>query len=212
MLKTLLMLLPIFAIIGLAFWFLMPGKTPVIISDQKPLTDTSQITGISEKINSLEEKVDSLESSNSALLNKISILENTKGQKSTTTTVVSSNKTPVLLPINPGGSIDSTDWKSLTSGSITIDPKDYPGYKNAYLIVNLSVYVGQGKAFARVTNTSNGLSILDSEVSTDSYSPVRLTSKAFKLPAGLGSYTVELRTLVAGYPAQAADSFLQITY
>lgn len=206
------MLLPVFAVISLAFWFLLPGKSSsFIISDQKQVTDTSGLFGLSNKVNLLEEKVDVLESSNSALLSKISQLESAKSGK-TTTIISSSKKSPVLIPINPGGNINTKDWTNLTSGSISIDPADFPGYKNAYLIINLSVYVGQGKAFARLINPSNGLAVLDSEVSTNSYSPVSLTSKAFKLPSGSSSYTIQLKTLVEGYPAQAADSFLQITY
>ena len=212
MIKISLMLLPVFVIIGLAFWFLMPGKAvPLVINSQKPSTDTSSLTGLNEKLDLLQNKVDSLESSNSALLSKISDLESAKSTPAAKS-VNNSQKTPVLIPINPGGNVNKTNWTNLTTGSITIDPKDYKGYKAAFLIINLSVYVGQGKAFARITNPDNGLSILDSEVSTDSYLPVRLMSKAFKLPIGSNSYTIQLRTLVEGYPAQAADSFLQITY
>ena len=184
-----------------------------MISNQSTVTDISGIAGLSDKLNSLQQQVDSLESSNSALLSKVSELETTKNSKPTKTlTVTNSQKTPVLIPINPGGNINTTDWSNLTSGSITIDPKDYQGYKSAFLIINLSVYVGQGKAFARLINPTSGLSILDSEVSTVSYLPTRLMSKPFKLPSGSNTFTVELKTLVAGYPAQAADSFLQITY
>lgn len=208
------MLLPVFAVISLAFWFLIPGKSsPFIISDQKQVTDTSGLFGLSNKVNLLEEKVDSLESSNSALLSKISKLESGKTAiQVQTVTVAKPRKSPVLIPINPGGDINTTDWSNLTSGSITIDTADYPGYKNAYLIINLSVNVGQGKASARLVNPANSLAILGSEVSTASYTPVSLTSGSFNFPSGINTYTIQLKTLVKGYPAQAADSFLQITY
>ena len=213
MLKTLVMLLPIFALIGLALWFLIPGKTSTIMVGEQQITDTTQIVGLSNKLNSLEEKVGTLESSNSALLSKISELETAK--KTNTgkiTTVVNTSKTPVLIPINPGGNVNSKDWTNLTSGSITMDPADYPGYKNAYLIINLSVYVGQGKAFAQLVNPNSTLAILPSEVSTNSDTPVSLTSGPFQLPKGKNTYTIQLKTLTEGYPAQAEGSFLQITY
>ena len=209
MLKTALMLTPIFAIIALAFWLLLPSKQPLIISDQKQTqTDTADITGLSDKLNTLESKVDLLESSNSALISKINSLQS--GSK--TTPQPAGKKSPVLIPINAGGEVNSTTWTNLTSGSITIDPADYPGYKNAYLIINLSVNVGQGTAFARLVNTANTLAIIPSTVSTSSYLPVTLTSSPFELPKGSNNYTIELYTQVPNYPAQAADSFLQITY
>ncbi len=204
------MLIPIFAIVALAFWFLLPSKPqPLIISDQKQTqTETIELTGLSEKLNTLESKVDLLESSNSALISKINNLQS----RSKTTLQPAGKKSPVLLPINAGGEVNSTSWTNLTSGSITIDPADYPGYKNAFLIINLSVNVGQGTAYARLVNTANTLAIIPSTVSTGSYLPVTLTSGPFKLPAGSNNYTIQLYTQVPNYPAQAGDSFLQITY
>lgn len=210
MIKTALMVLPVFAIVALAFWFLLPGRTqPVMISEQKSgQSDVAQATDLNQKLNSLEQKVSSLESSNSALVSKINSLQYPTG----TTAQSEGKKSPVLLPINPGGNVDSTSWINLTSGSITINPADYPGYKSAFLIINLSVNVGQGTAYARLVNSQNGLAIIPSSVSTNSYLPVSLTSPAFQLPPGSNSYTVQLYTQVPGYPAQAGDSFLQITY
>lgn len=207
------MILPIFILVAAGFWLIFPGKKlPILLSEQKlEVSNNSNIDDLQSKINLLENKIDVMESSNSKLLSKISILESQNNSGSTP--VSSQSKSPVLIPINPGGVLDAKDWTSLTSGSIKINPADYPAYANAYLIINLSVYVGQGKAFARLVNTNNGLSILDSEVSTNSYSPVTLTSKPFKLPNGDNTYTIELKTLVeGGYPAQAGSSFLQITY
>jgi len=207
MLKTLLLLLPVLILAGLAFWFIFPAKSkPVLISDQtSSKQDLSTLTG---KINALENKVTELESSNSGLLNKLNSLESAgKGNP-----VQSANKSSVLLPINPGGSVNSTSWQNLTSGTVTVDPADYPGYKSAYLKINLSVFQGQGTAYARLVNTANTLAIIPSQVSTGSFSAVALTSAGFKLPAGANTYTIQLYTQVPGYPAQAADSFLQITY
>jgi hypothetical protein len=211
MIKTALMLLPVFAIAALAFWFLLPGRIqPLMISEQKQVqSDAPQITDLNQKLNNLENKVTSLESSNSALVTKINSLQLTKN---TPTTLSTGKKSPVLIPINPGGNVDSTDWTNLTSGSITINPADYPGYKSAFLIINLSVNVGQGTAYARLVNSQNGLAIIPSTVSTNSYLPVSLTSPAFQLPPGSNSYTIQLYTQVPGYPAQAGNSFLQITY
>lgn len=209
MFKTALMLLPVFAIVALAFWLILPSRQQTIIVNDHEERAEEQITGINDKISQLENKVNTLESSNSALLSKLSQLQtgSTKVQS-----VPTSKKSPVLIPINPGGTVDSTSWTNLTSGNITIDPADYPGYKNAYLIINLSVYVGQGTAYARLVNAQNGLAIIPSTVSTNSYLPVSLTSSPFQLPTGSNQYTIQLYTQVPGYPAQAADSFLQITY
>lgn len=214
MFKTALMLLPVFLIAGLAFWLIFPGSNPqFLVNNEKiPVTQDSgqNLDLLSDKLSLLENKVNQLEGSNSALLSKISGLE--AGKSGTAPQTVTSSKTPVLIPINPGGSVNSTSWTNLTSGSITIDPANYPGYKNAYLIINLSVYQGQGTAYAQLVNTANTLAIIPSQVSTSSFSPVSLTSLGFRLPAGSNTYTIQLYTRVSGYPAQAEDSFLQITY
>lgn len=210
MFKTALMLIPIFAIVALAFWFLLPTK-PVIISNQYTTQpDTSAITGLTEKVNSLENKVNSLESSNSALISELNSLQSSKPQ--TTNSQTTGKKSPVLLPINPGGNISSTTWSNLTTGSITVDPANYPGYKNAYLIITLSVYQGQGTAYAQLVNTQNTLAIIPSQVSTNSYQPVTLTSSPFQLPSGSNNYTIQMYNQTPDYPAQAGSSFLQITY
>lgn len=211
MLKSTLMLTPVFAIVALAFWFMLPTKTPLIISDQPPVAQNTQLSDLSEKINNLETKVDTLESSSAALIQRISKLQSQNpGVKNAPPQT--GKKSPVLFPINPGGNVDSTSWTNLTTGSITVNPADYQGYKNAYLIMNLSVYVGQGTAYAQLVNSQNGLAIIPSRVSTNSYQPVSLTSGPFQLPTGSNSYTVQMYTQVPGYPAQAGNSYLQITY
>lgn len=208
MLKTAVMLIPLFLIAGIGFWLIFPQRSAPVIVNEDTQTSQTSLTDLNQKINDLESKVDSLESSNSALLQKLNNLPS-PNLKSTN---LQSSKTPVLLPINPGGSINSTTWENLTSGTVTVDPADYPGYKNAYLIMNLSVYVGQGTAYAQLVNTQNGLAIIPSMVQTGSYQPVNLTSGPFQLPAGSNTYTIQMYTQVPGYPAQAGDSFLQITY
>lgn len=209
MLRSFLMLVPVLLLVAVAFWFIFPSKSRQVIVGNSGSGETSDFSNLKNKVDALEQKVTSLESSNSGLLTKINLLESIKAQP---TYAQPGKKSPVLLPINPGGSVNSTTWTNLTSGSITIDPANYPGYKNAYLIINLSVNVGQGTAYARLVNTSNTLAIIPSTVSTSSYFPVTLTSQGFQLPSGSNNYTIQLYTQVPGYPAQAADSFLQITY
>lgn len=204
------MLIPLFIIVGIGFWLIFPQKpTPVIINEDTQ-TSNSSLTDLNQKIDNLESKVDSLESSNSALVQQLSNLKTSN--LSNTTNQISSKKNPVLLPINPGGSINSTTWENLTTGTVTVSPSDYPGYKNAYLIMNLSVYVGQGIAYAQLVNSQNGLAIIPSRVQTGSDQPVNVTSGPFQLPQGSNTYTVQMYTQVPDYPAQAGDSFLQITY
>lgn len=166
------------------------------------------------KISLLENKIKALEQSNTQLSTRVSTLENNNSATplTNTTTSSSTSKSPVFIPINSGGSIDSTSYTNLTSGNVTINPADYPGYTNMYLITNLSVSVGQGKAFARLVNTSSTLAILQSEVSTTSFSTVSLTSSPFQLPSGSNTYTVQLKTLVQGYPAQAGYSFIKVVF
>lgn len=209
MLKTAVMLIPLFLIAGIAFWLILPQKSqPIIVNDQTQISN-SGLTDLTQKIEDLETKVDTLESSNSALLQRLNNLPSPNLKSSN---LQSSNKNPVLLPINPGGSINSTTWENLTTGTVTVNPSDYPGYKNAYLIMNLSVYVGQGVAYAQLVNAQNGLAIIPSKVQTGSDQPVNVTSGPFQLPAGSNTYTIQMYTQVPGYPAQAGDSFLQITY
>lgn len=215
MVRAVLLLSPIFILVAVAFWIIFPAKNPQsLTSDQNskvPDMIPKRINDLQSKVDLLENKLDTLEGSNSRLLSKITSLQSTENKKQTPAYFLS--KTPVLIPINPGGTLDTKDWKNLTSGSIKINPADYPGYKQAYLIINLSVYVGQGKAFARLVNPDAGLAILESEVSTNAYAPITLTSKPFRLPTGPNTYTVQVKTLVeGGYPVQAGNSFLQITY
>jgi hypothetical protein len=211
MFKTALLLTPLFLIVALGFWFILPSKNPVLISDQKQIkTDSPDLSGLNEKIDSLENKVTNLESSNSALISALNSLNSVSVNPQTQNTTM--KRSPVLIPINAGGTVNSTEWTNLTSGSITIDPADYPDYKNAYLIINLLVDVGQGTAYAQLVNTQNTLAIIPSRVSTTSYLPVTLTSGPFRLPTGLNIDTVQLYNQIPNYPATAGNSFLQITF
>lgn len=161
---------------------------------------------------SLDSKIKSLETSISSLQTQINQLKNTNLTAGTNqSTNSSTTKSVTYIPLGWLGGITSTDWSSVTTQEISIDPADYPAYKNMQFEVNLRIYQGNGSAYARLLNNSDRVPISGSEVSTTSQDYGWVSSSAFTLPTGKKTYRMQLKSTTS-YEAGVQNARLRVNY
>jgi hypothetical protein len=161
----------------------------------------------STRPSSLDTRVKSLETQLSQLNSRVAALE--ISDKSSTQ--VNSGENVTYIPLGPGSSSSALDWTTVSLPEFTIDPADFSGYTNMYLEVNLRSYQGNGRAYARVINSTDGTAILGSEVSTTSEDYVTVTSGAFKVASTKKTYKMQLKTLTS-YEASVQFARIKVVY
>lgn len=150
----------------------------------------------------LESRLKSLEDSISSLQKQLT------DQESKTTSV---SQAPSYIPLGWVGAATSLSWTVIANQEISINPADYPGYSSMQFEVYLRAYQGNGKAYARLYNNTDGTALLSSEVSTSSQDYTWLTSSKFSLPSGQKAYRLQLKTLT-GYEAGAQNARIKVNF
>lgn len=158
----------------------------------------------------LEDRIKLLEASLTVTERRLDIVEKSTGV-STGTSVSSSTLPPSYIPLGSGGSSSTTDWTSVDTLDVSIDPADYSGYKSMQLEVSLRTYQGNGRAYARLYNKDDGLAIETSEVSTTSENYNWQNSTAFKLNSGKKTYKIQLKSLT-GYEASVQSARIRVNF
>lgn len=120
-------------------------------------------------------------------------------------------RSPAYIPLGSTGSSQALDWTSLATFEAEINSDDYTGYSSMYLEVNMRSFQGNGKAFARLSNKTDGTAVGNSEVSTTSSDYTTLTSSGFKLLGGKKTYRLQLKTLT-GYAADVQFARIKVTF
>lgn len=157
-----------------------------------------------------ETRITTLETKLQVLQKRIEQLEGKTG--TTTTTTQTSTKSPsYLLALGSSGGVTTQDWSSLSSLSVSLDPGDYPGYKNFQLEVELQQFQGNGTAYARLYNNTDKLAVFGSETSTSSFNYTWVSSQTFSLPSSKKTYILQLKT-TTGYTASANNFRIRVNY
>lgn len=232
-------ILPIIAIIaitiGIAYYrfFISPQNLPKNEPKKNILTDLTNTETSSlddgKRLKSLEEKVASL-SASSGLKNapqtetnkdELKVVETairdlqarvaTLEQTGSENNQPAQTRSPVYIPLGSTGSSQALDWTSLATFEVEINSDDYTGYSNMYLEVNMRAFQGNGKAFARLSNKTDGTAVGSSEVSTTSSDYTTVTSAGFKLSGGKKTYRLQLKTLT-GYAADVQFARIRVTF
>lgn len=232
MIKILLIvLIPVVIVGGLIF--LLSSRPNAILPKEVPLYNSINSDSSSSSVeaplptakdSSIEERVKTLEAAVGIINKKIDVLTATLGKSSVNTTSVvttpspttvaasSSNAKSVYIPIGYGGSsTSSSDFESIGSQQITIDTADYPGYKQAVLEVNFKVTDGNGQGQARLFNSTDGLALSGSDISTSSGSFSTVSSSSFNLSSGSKAYTLQLKSLT-GYQVDVQLARIRIDF
>ncbi|MDO8498791.1 MAG: hypothetical protein Q7S44_03325 [bacterium] len=145
------------------------------------------------------------------LENSVSSLQKQLSSQPTSTPQTAPLKTPLYVPLGWVGAATSTDWSTISTQEITLNAADYPGYTSMQFEVSLRAYQGNGKAYARIYNNTDGTGVLSSEVSTSSQDYTWVSSGTFSLPSGKKTYRLQLKSLT-GYEAGSQNARLKINF
>lgn len=156
---------------------------------------------------SSDPQIKSLQKSIDDLKTRVTKLEG--GSSSTTTT--STSKSPAYISLAASGSNSDGDWTTISGTVVTIDTGDYSGYTSMQFEANIQIFQ-QGTAYARISNKTDGTSILNSEISTSSTSYTNITSSKFTLPSGKKDYQLQLKSLTTGYAASVQNARIKVNF
>ena len=156
---------------------------------------------------SLDTKIKALETSVNSLSTRIAKLEGSPAPSSTTST----SKSPAYISLAASGSSSVGDWTTISGTVVTIDTADYPGYTSMQFESNIQVFQ-TGTAYARISNKTDGTSILGSEISTTSTSYTNLISSKFSLPGGKKDYQLQLKSQITGYAASVQNARIKVSF
>ncbi len=170
----------------------LPGAT---LEDRvKSLEDT--VKSLVQKVNaspapatSADSRLADAEAAITELKARVSSLENSSGTSQTST----SSKSTVYIPLGSGGQINSDNYSSLNTFQVSLDPAQYPGYKNMQLEVNMRLNQPGATLYARLYDNNTG-SAVSGEISTTSTSSTVISSSSFTLPSGSNTYVLQSRT------------------
>ncbi len=241
MIKLLSIGLVIVAILGagIYFRFVKQSQSPIpaaIVSGltSSPATEQERISSLENKVEVLEKQVGNSTtpassplakpSASSSLDQRLSSVELTaqslqgqinqlkiSGNTTTSAPATSPSKAPAYIPLGWIGAISALDWVTVTTQEFTIDPADYPGYQSMQFEVNLRIYQGNGKAYARLLNNTDGTAMQNSEVSTTSQDYNWVSSATFVLPSGKKAYRMQLKSSTS-YEAGVQNARIKVNF
>lgn len=158
----------------------------------------SRVSSLEDKVVSLQRQVSQSQSGSSAA----------PATQTSTSTV---KQSPVYIPLGWVASSSAMDWTTISGQSVIIDTNDYPNMTGAQFEARIVNYQGNGTAYARLINTTNGNALLGSAVSANGTDYTWVTSATFSLSSGKNTYALQLKTNT-GYNAQIADAHIKINF
>ncbi|MCL5784483.1 MAG: hypothetical protein M1142_03975 [Patescibacteria group bacterium] len=209
-----------------------PQASSVSYTPTTGATDKERIQALEDAVMTIAKQINKMQTSGGSgtssdlenrvkfLEDQVAILQRQQSNGEVTGTTITpvptaspvSQKQPALyIPLGTGGSSTGSDWTTINTYKITLDPADYPGYSSMQLELSLRVYQGNGKAFARLINSDDGLAVLLSEVSTTFGDYTWVTSSPFTLSSGKKNYKVQLKSLT-GYEAGIQNARIKVNF
>ena len=102
-----------------------------------------------------------------------------------------------VLTIPGKGSSQENDWTNLTGTEFYFDTRDYPGLVEVYFEANIKLFNGNGTAYARLFDVTNGIGVTGSENDTSSQSDVWTKSQKVYFWSGRNLIRVQAKSLTA---------------
>lgn len=170
-----------------------------LLKNKSTVTNT-EVKALQTSIDDLKTRVSKLETGSSTTTS------------SSTSTSTSTGAQIAYIPIGYTGSLaGATNYGNVTGHEVTINTSNYPGYKNMTLEVNFRLFQGNGTAYVRLANKTDGTSFSSSEVSTTSQDYATKTSGSFTLPVGSKTYTVQAKS-TTGYSVDLQWSRIRVDF
>lgn len=181
-------------------------QQPRELPTEPTLTKTDVQSMIDAALEPLKKQIDDLSKNKSAA----PVIVQSPASSSQTSS--SSSPKTLYIPIGYGGSgTSTTDFDTVTGHEVTINPSDYPGYKQMVFEPNFRIFQGNGKAEVRFFNKTDGTAIQNSVVSSTSQDYSTKTSSGFTLPGGSKTYTVQAKSST-GYKVDLQLTRVRVDY
>jgi len=110
---------------------------------------------------------------------------------------VSKQTSVAYIPIPGTGQTLSNQWVDLTGTEFYLAKQDFPGLKEAYFEANLKLLNGNGTAYLRLFDVTNGIEIWGSQVETSSQVDTMVSSSKLTLRSGNNLIRVQAKSLTA---------------
>lgn len=116
-------------------------------------------------------------------------------QKTTTIVQQTSGPKTSFIPLGGTSTTTNTDWTDVKTGEVWIDIADYGEEPSVTWETFLKVAHGNGKAFARLFDVTNGIAVVGSEVSATSADFTQVSSGNLAFWRGRNLYRVQIKSL-----------------
>lgn len=131
-------------------------------------------------------------------------------EKASPTTTASTPKSPLYIPLGSGGVNSDSNWSSIATFEITLDPGDYAGYSDMQLEVNFRLPSLVGTGYARLYNFTDS-SVTSAELSTTSGTYVWASTAGFKLASGKKVYKLQTKSS-AGKDVEVQSARIKVNF
>ncbi len=106
-------------------------------------------------------------------------------------------RTVTYVTIPGSGYSTSNDWQSIESTGFYFDTRDYPGLVEIYYEATMKLFNGNGSAYTRLFDVTNGVGVQGSEIQTTSQSDTLVASGKINFWSGKNLIKVQAKSLTA---------------
>lgn len=106
-------------------------------------------------------------------------------------------KTTTYMPVPGSGSVLSYDWVNLSGTEFYFNPADFPGLLEVHFEANMRLFNGNGLAFLRLFDVTNGIEVWGSEVQTGNQASTVIISDKVQFRSGNNLIRVQAKSLTA---------------
>lgn len=153
----------------------------------KLVTEVNRLKSSIPQPSSADSQINLLDASVTELKARVSALEKATPQAAT------SSHSTVYIPLGSSGQVSDTNWSTLNTFQINLDPAQYSGYSNMQLEVNMRLNQPGGTLTARLYDQTSA-SAVSSEATTTSTSSTVQTTSTFRLSSGSKTYVLQAKT------------------
>jgi hypothetical protein len=162
----------------------VPDSPPI----QDPMVDCPKSC-----INKINQAITSIPASNSVSVTPIP----SRTQNQTTIIQNKEIRSTTYLPISGNSQSTSNIWENLYGTEFNFDTGDYPNLKEAYFEANIKLFNGNGLAYVRLFDTTAGIEVWGSEVTSQNQNYMVVVSGKLTLRSGNHLYRVQAKSLTA---------------
>lgn len=181
----------------------MPQVTfsPSIPTQTFPMTKIVDEKGTETLVPDYSAISDTIYDATSSLTFRIEKLEKSISSPTTSSKTATSQVSPVLsstvkeyyIPLG-SSKLSASNWTDLPGVEAYVAPVNFGGIKDMYFEVSLNVPSGVGTAYARLRNTTDDVSLFESEVSREGGSPGLVSSGKIPVPHTTKLYRVQVKS------------------